>query len=289
MLFGVAWFWGWNIGTSDVALADEIESPSPSDTLVTTPSDYQPAVLTSQIVDPNNILNTSRAEVQEAIDRVWTEAQEKLYVIFLPRFDGATTPDEWIDKTAELTGLTANSVIYAVAYESGQLTVFIPETSENLSVSHLNNIANAAESHLVNAAWGDSVKAVAESIIAQTVIPPYNYFFGIIILVAVGLTVVGYLVYFFFFQNTRRIKKAARHTVKSITDPIADSIDEFGNPISSAHAEKIVTEMVQNPELIDPNVTSTDLAVIKINKWMARRRKRKDLPAKRRGSGRRRN
>jgi hypothetical protein len=288
LLLALACLGGWNSWSLNPVSAEEIESPSSSDTTVTTPSDYHPAELTSQIVDPNNILSASRTEVQEAIDRAWSEAQEKLYVIFLPRFDGATTPDEWIDKTAELTGLSPNSVIYAVAYESGQLTVFIPEDSVNLSVSHFSNIANAAESHLVNAAWGDSVKAVAESIVAQTVLPAHNYFLIVIIIGAVGLGVAGYLIYFFVFRNKRKVKKAARRAVKSIAEPIVKATDEFGNPVAPVEAEKIVSELVQNPEVIDPSVTSTDVAAIKIDSWIAKRRKRKDLPAKKRGSGRRR-
>jgi hypothetical protein len=294
---GISWFGlfalmiglGISLGVGlEPVSAEPTESSDKSDVTTTNEADYVPAELTAQIVDPNNVLSESKAEVQDALDRVWVEAQEKLYVIFLPRFDGATTPDEWIDKTAELTGLTANSVIYAVAYEAGQLTVFIPDNSVNLSVSNLNSIASAAGPYLETAAWGDSVKAVAESIISQTVVPPQNYFLVLIVIIAVGLAIAGYLVYFFVFRKKRKAKKTARRATPSFTATTALTEEELIQATENDEAVEIVSELVQNPEVIDPSVTSTDVAAVKLNKWMARRRERKDLPARKNSSGRRR-
>jgi hypothetical protein len=228
------------------------ESPSPSESIVA-PSEYNPATLVEQLTDPTNILSDNKPKVLEAINQVLADSKERLYVVFLPRFDGATTPDEWAAKTAELSGFTSNCVLYAVAYESGHLAIYIPKDSKNLSFDKISNIADAAQPFLENAAWSDSVKAAAASIINQTVIQTENYLI-VFSIIGVGiLGLIGYLLWFFVFRSSAKAKRQAKRKAK--VRPLGE-----------------VEELHQNLESIDPNVSSTNLAAEKISSWISNHR-----------------
>src|SRR3712207_5341772 len=74
-----------------------------------------------QVTDRAGVLVGDESAVEAAVADLQAEEQVQLFVVYVDSFDGLD-PDEWATRTAELSGLGGNDVLFAVAVEDGLYT-----------------------------------------------------------------------------------------------------------------------------------------------------------------------
>ncbi|MGY2066477.1 TPM domain-containing protein [Blastococcus sp. SYSU DS0619] len=99
-----------------------------------------PFRLTEQIVDEVGALDGGTAQVQNAIDDLRSATGTDLYVVFVSSFDGADRT-EWAQATAELSQLSEEDALLAVAVDDG-LYGFLRPADHPLSKDQLEALAD---------------------------------------------------------------------------------------------------------------------------------------------------
>lgn len=205
---------------------------------------WEPSKLNQNITDPKNMLGSSRSRVISAINTAISQVGENVFVVFIPRFDGAINGEDWCKKTAEKSNLASNAVIFAVAYDRGEQTIYIPRDSQKLDPSKISTVSEIAQKFLSQGDWGKSAEAVINAIIALTDKPIYIPFitYGIIILMV--LLMISAVIYKLLHRQTGGRR---RQTSKNILGLGKKDIEKL------SHKEEF-----------DPTQTSTTLTAIKI-------------------------
>ncbi|EYR63099.1 Fibrillarin [Actinotalea ferrariae CF5-4] len=124
----------------------------------------EPIDLAEQVVDQAGVLGGQAAEVQEAVDRLATEAGTDLYVVYVDDFGGLTR-EEWGNETAGLSGLGSADALLAVAVDERS---FFFGAQDGTAVQSAVAAANdAVRTRLGQDDWAGAAVTAAEGIRAE--------------------------------------------------------------------------------------------------------------------------
>jgi hypothetical protein len=113
------------------------------------------------VTDQAGVLADREAEVREALDRVATETQYQLFVVYVPSFSGMDGT-AWADTTATNANLGRNDILLAVANEERSYGLSVDQ-SIALSDAELDGIQDAAVDALRNDDWAGAAVAAADA------------------------------------------------------------------------------------------------------------------------------
>ncbi|MGC0144760.1 TPM domain-containing protein [Pseudactinotalea sp. Z1732] len=122
-----------------------------------------PLSLDEQLTDltSDQVLDSGRAEAQDAIDELREETGYLLFVVFVDTF-GGTNYDDWVDETANLSNLGDRDLLLAVAVQDSAYGVSISDTS-GLSAATMDRAETRIRSELGAENWSGAVVAGAQA------------------------------------------------------------------------------------------------------------------------------
>ncbi len=116
-----------------------------------------------QVTDRAGVLVGNESAVEAAVAELQAEEQLQLFVVYVDSFDGLD-PDEWATRTAELSGLGGNDVLFAVAVEDRRYT-YNPPADFRLSDQEIQElIASDVEPELTAGDFDGAAVAFAEGL-----------------------------------------------------------------------------------------------------------------------------
>ncbi len=116
-----------------------------------------------QVTDRAGVLVGNESAVEAAVAELQAEEQLQLFVVYVDSFDGLD-PDEWATRTAELSGLGGNDVLFAVAVEDRRYT-YNPPADFRLSDQEIEQlIASDVEPELTAGDFDGAAVAFAEGL-----------------------------------------------------------------------------------------------------------------------------
>lgn len=122
-----------------------------------------PISLTSEITDSSGVLSSAESgQVQDALDQLAQDTDYQLYVVYVDDF-GDLSRDDWVQETADQTGLGSQDLVLAVATESRVYTL-APESVDGLSSSALDSVAADVEDQLRDDDWSGAAITAADGI-----------------------------------------------------------------------------------------------------------------------------
>ncbi len=87
----------------------------------------EPFRLDEQVVDEAGVLG-DEAAVESAVEELQAEDGTQLFVVFVDTFEGASG-GEWLESTADLSGLGGNDALIAVAVDDRNYAFTLPANS----------------------------------------------------------------------------------------------------------------------------------------------------------------
>ncbi|SET53655.1 TPM domain-containing protein [Geodermatophilus poikilotrophus] len=116
-----------------------------------------------QVTDRAGVLVGDESAVEAAVAELQAQEQLQLFVVYVDSFDGLD-PDEWATRTAELSGLGGNDVLFAVAVEDRRYT-YNPPADFRLSDQEIEQlIASDVEPELTAGDFDGAAVAFAEGL-----------------------------------------------------------------------------------------------------------------------------
>ncbi|MCW2617895.1 MAG: putative dehydrogenase, partial [Modestobacter sp.] len=134
--------------------------------LTGTASAEQPSRLTQQITDTAGALSEVSGD-QAAIDRLRSDQDIQLFVVFVRTFDGATGT-AWAQRTAELSGLGGNDLLFAVAVDERAYGWHPGDAVGRSNAEIAQVISDDVESRLAQQDWDGAVVALADGLRSGT-------------------------------------------------------------------------------------------------------------------------
>ncbi|MGC0249346.1 TPM domain-containing protein [Pseudactinotalea sp. Z1748] len=122
-----------------------------------------PLSLDEQLTDltSDQVLDSGRAEAQDAVDELREETGYLLFVVFVDTF-GGTNYDDWVDETANLSNLGDRDLLLAVAVQEEAYGVSISDAS-GLSAATMDRAETRIRSELGTGNWSGAVVAGAQA------------------------------------------------------------------------------------------------------------------------------
>ncbi|PZA19273.1 TPM domain-containing protein [Modestobacter versicolor] len=123
----------------------------------------EPLALTDQVTDTAGVLDDQSGD-EAAIERLRTEQDVQLFVVYVDTFDGAADGTAWAQRTAERSGLGGNDLLFAVAVEDRAYGV---STGQAVSISDSDIdqvISSDVEPELAADDWDGAVVALADGL-----------------------------------------------------------------------------------------------------------------------------
>ncbi|MET0863418.1 MAG: TPM domain-containing protein, partial [Nakamurella sp.] len=116
----------------------------------------------TQITDRAGVLSGGdQADVQAALDKLSSEDNVNLFVVYVDTFDNPIDSDAWAGQTAELSSLGSNQILLAVAVGGTAYAVNVPDNFK-LSSSQLQEIAQTEiQPKLADEDWAGAAIAAA--------------------------------------------------------------------------------------------------------------------------------
>jgi hypothetical protein len=122
-----------------------------------------PLDVPEQVTDRAGVLVGDESSVEAAVAELQAENQLQLFVVYVDSFDGLD-PEEWATRTAELSGLGGNDVLFAVAVED-RLYAYNPPADFPLSREEIEEIiASDVEPELSAGDFDGAAIALAEGL-----------------------------------------------------------------------------------------------------------------------------
>ncbi|SFK90699.1 TPM domain-containing protein [Geodermatophilus ruber] len=123
-----------------------------------------PFSVPEQVTDRAGVLGDDDvARVEDAVDRLRSEEDLQLFVVYVDSFDGSSGVD-WADETAARSGLGGNDVLFAVAVEDRRYGYSADEAFP-LSAAELDElIARDVEPELSDDDWAGAAVALADGL-----------------------------------------------------------------------------------------------------------------------------
>ena len=120
----------------------------------------EPFRLDEPVVDAAGVVGDEGA-VEDALDALQTEDGISLYVVFVDSFEGLGA-GEWLDATADLSGLGGNDALLAVAVEDRNYGFTVPSGSE-VTIEEADRLAGqAVEPEFADGDWAAGAVAFAD-------------------------------------------------------------------------------------------------------------------------------
>ena len=181
------------------------------------------------VVDPADVLDDV-STVQDAVDEVRTETPYRLTVVYVDTFDGLS-PDTWVQRTAEASGLGSSDAVLAVAVEDREYTL-APRSLGSVSSSQLDGVAADVESELANDDWDGAAIAAASGIVAAANGEPVGSGSdgsssggGFTVVLLLGFVAIGAVLLFTFLRRRSQPAGTLRDTAGATR--VAGAADEF--------------------------------------------------------------
>ncbi|MDR2748432.1 MAG: hypothetical protein LBB10_00825 [Bifidobacteriaceae bacterium] len=189
------------------------------DSTSATKTKYDPILISSQITDPNNLLAADKPQILSIFQKAQEQSNIKVYCIFVPDFSNPPDPDAWIDQTAAMSNLDSQSVLFAVATQSGKTAIFIPKNSEKLSKRNLETVSPSVVQLLSVSAWSEAVIEFTKEITAQADANSLSPFIiAVITLIIIG-AIAGLLYLFIFRKKLQKSKDKPKRLKRIETVP----------------------------------------------------------------------
>jgi hypothetical protein len=134
--------------------------------LTGTASAEQPSRLTQQITDTAGALGDVSGD-QAAIDRLRSDQDIQLFVVFVRTFNGATGT-AWAQRTAELSGLGGNDLLFAVAVDERAYGWHPGDAVSRSNAEIAQVISDDVEPRLAQQDWDGAVVALADGLRSGT-------------------------------------------------------------------------------------------------------------------------
>ncbi|MEO9329541.1 TPM domain-containing protein [Gordonia sp. B21] len=124
-----------------------------------------PARLPAYVVDPAEVITPEqRAELEEAIDKLYNEHDIQLWVVYVRTFDGFTS-EKWADRTIALSELGDHDALLAIATEDRAYRLTAPDSIGGLEPSTLDDVArNDVVPQLKDGNWAGAGLAAANGL-----------------------------------------------------------------------------------------------------------------------------
>ena len=120
----------------------------------------EPFRLEDQVVDQADVLG-DESDIDAALEELQTEDGIQLFVVFVDSFDGMDT-NTWMQSTEELSGLSGNDALLAVAVEDGAYGFDVPDGAD-VTLAEADQLAGqAVEPEFADGDWSAGVVAFAD-------------------------------------------------------------------------------------------------------------------------------
>lgn len=119
-----------------------------------------PPDVTDEITDHADALGDRTQDVQQALDRLATDTEYQLFVVYVDSFDGAD-PAEWANESAVSSGLGQDDILLAVAVGDRRYQVSVDDQIA-LSDDQLATVSAGIEDRLRADEWADAAIAAAD-------------------------------------------------------------------------------------------------------------------------------
>ena len=146
------------------------------------------------VLDRAGVLGGDTSDVRAAIDRLFTERGTQLFVVYVDAFTGASSDQDWANRSAELSGLGDRDILLSIAVEE---RTFRYSVAEAFPMSD-DALAGVAEDRLIprlrDDDWGGGAVAFAEGLSDAQAPSPVLPIIGVVVVVGAGTAVVVGLV-----------------------------------------------------------------------------------------------
>ncbi len=209
--------------------------------LLATPAGAQPpSKLFDHVTDNSRVLTASdRAAVSSAIDRLYHDRHIQLWVVYVDNFN-RFKPDNWADKTREVSAMGDHDVLLAVATNTKLYAFTVPPQLQDLTAAEINSLRSYQIALAVNAKnWSGAATAAANGLNKadglNTSASPSKHT-GLLIAIAV-IALVAIAVVALLLCRARRRRRATRPVDPSNGQAnIGGRGDPLGQALSSAGA-----------------------------------------------------
>jgi hypothetical protein len=128
-----------------------------------TASADEPVALTDQITDTAGALDDVAGD-RAALEQLRSEQDIQLFVVFVDTFDGASNGTAWAQRTAELSGLGGNDLLFAVAVDDRAYGWFPGSNLSRSDQEIADVISSDVEPQLADRDWDGAVVALADGL-----------------------------------------------------------------------------------------------------------------------------
>jgi hypothetical protein len=123
----------------------------------------EPTTLTEQITDTAGALDDESGD-EHAIEQLRSDQDIQLFVVYVDRFDGATSGTAWAQQTAQLSGLGGNDLLFAVAVND-RAYGWYPGSDVGLSNDQIADVISSdVEPQLADSDWDGAVVALTDGL-----------------------------------------------------------------------------------------------------------------------------
>jgi hypothetical protein len=120
----------------------------------------EPFRLDEQVVDEADVLG-DESDIDAALEELQTEDGTQLFVVFVDSFDGMDT-DQWMQETEDLSGLSGNDALLAVAVDDGAYGFDVPDGADVTRDEADQLAGQAVEPEFADGDWSAGVVAFAD-------------------------------------------------------------------------------------------------------------------------------
>jgi hypothetical protein len=163
--------------------------------LTTTPAAASPAddpvdLGGAYVLDRAGVLDGDTTAVREAIDRLFEERGTQLFVVYVDRFTGTSSDQDWANETAIMSGLGDRDILLAIATEERIYSVSVADAFP-LSDDQLADIASETiVPGLRGDDWAGGVVAYADGLSGALAPSPVPLVIGGVAVAGVGTAVI---------------------------------------------------------------------------------------------------
>jgi uncharacterized membrane protein YgcG len=175
-----------------------------------------PFRLPSYVNDEANALSASElSDVQQAVDKLYTDRHIRLWVVYVDTFSGLDAVD-WAQQTRRLSDIASQDAILAIA-TGDRAYAFLPPTAGSGGFDVTSLRTNQIEPKLRQSDWAGAATAAAEGLNPGASSNANISWFGLLVAFAVlALVVVGV---WFWLRRRKRKRRAAEFAAARRVDP----------------------------------------------------------------------
>jgi hypothetical protein len=139
----------------------------------------------ADVVDQADVLGSKTADVQAALDKLASNTNLQLFVVYVDSFDNPSDPKQWADATAIDSGLGVNDALLAISVDD-KVYRWSVDAAFPLSDSQLASIGTKVEDALHDDDWAGGAITAAQEFEASQAPSPVPLIIGGVVVVGVG-------------------------------------------------------------------------------------------------------